>query len=227
MMLVLFDIDGTLLRTNGAGRTALARALSSLTDRPISTDGVSFSGRTDPAIFKDVLTENGLSPTEALLQQAIERYVETMQSTLSTNDVTALPQVADLLATLEERSDVQLGLVTGNVKPVAYEKLAMTGLTTYFPFGGFGSDHADRAKLPSIAAQRASSYTGHSFHPSERTVIIGDTVHDIHCGQTAGARVVAVCTGRYERDTLASHAPDLLLDTLPPTDAFLNSLFAS
>lgn len=227
MRLILFDIDGTLLRTHGAGKTAITRALSPLTDASISTAGVAFSGRTDPAIFEDVLAKNGLPTTKSFIDQAIERYVTTMQDTLTSNDVEVLPGVRTLLAELDSRSDVYLGLVTGNVKAVAYGKLACAGLHEYFPFGSFGSDHTDRDELPLIAARRASSFAGHTFRLDEQAVIIGDTVHDIRCGKAVGANVVSVCTGRYERETLTRHAPDLVLDTLRSSDAFIEYLLNS
>ena len=221
MTLLLFDIDGTLVQVNGTSRTAIAHALSSLTDRPISTDRVSFSGRTDPAIFESVLSRNGLSATDAVLTEIIEAYVEAMRDALTPADVEVLPGVRPLLSRLDEDPAVQLGLVTGNVEPIAYEKLSAHGLADYFPVGAFGSDHADRNQLPDIAIRRAADHTGHAFHAADRAVIIGDTVHDIECARAAGARAVAVCTGRYDRDELSRHDPDLLLDTLPAPETFL------
>ena len=221
MTLLLFDIDGTLVQVNGTSRTAIAHALSSLTDRPISTDRVSFSGRTDPAIFESVLSRNGLSATDAVLTEIIEGYVEAMRDALTPADVEVLPGVRPLLSRLDEDPAVQLGLVTGNVEPIAYEKLSAHGLADYFPVGAFGSDHADRNQLPDIAIRRAADHTGHTFHAPDRAVIIGDTVHDIECARAAGARAVAVCTGRYDRDELSRHDPDLLLDTLPAPETFL------
>lgn len=221
MTLFLFDIDGTLVRVHGRGREAVSEALSSLADQPVSLDGVSFSGRTDPEIIEAVLTHNGLPTTASMIEDVIATYVDTMQGLLGPADVEVLPGVADLLATLEAHPDVQLGLVTGNVEPIAYEKLAVHGLDEYFPFGAFGSDHAERNRLPDIATQRAVDHTGRSFQPADHAVIVGDTAHDIECARAAGARAVAVCTGRYGREELSRHAPDLLLDSLPKPSAFL------
>jgi phosphoglycolate phosphatase-like HAD superfamily hydrolase len=220
MKLLLFDIDGTLVRVNGRGREAINEALSSLTDHPISLDGVPFSGRTDPAIIEAVLAHNNLPTTDAMIAEVIATYVETMRGALRPADVEVLPGVADLLQELHARSDVRLGLVTGNVEPIAYEKLAVHGLDDYFPVGAFGSDHAERSRLPKLATQRAADHTSRTFRPAEHAVVIGDTPHDIECARAAGARVVAVCTGRYGRDDLSPHDPDLLLDTLSAPDSF-------
>lgn len=224
MHLLLFDIDGTLVRVNGAGRTAVMQALSSITDRPISTDEVPFSGRTDPAIFEAVLETNGVAPTEATVDEAIDAYVAALKSALTPADVEVLPGVPSLLSELDDHPDVHLGLVTGNVEPIAYKKLSVHGLDGYFPVGAFGSDHADRNHLPELATRRAAHHTGHSFRSAEHAVVVGDTVHDIECARAAGARSVAVCTGRYERTELLRHDPDLLLDTLPAPDSFLQRI---
>lgn len=227
MKLILFDIDGTLVHTHEVGQTAISQALSSLSGSPVSTSGVPFSGRTDPAIFEDVLAKNGLPTTKSFVADAIDRYVEVMRERLGPENVEVLPGVTSLLDELAERPDVQLGLLTGNVQPVAYKKLSSVGLDKYFPFGSFGSDHADRAQLPIIAVRRASSFTGRSFRLDEHTIIVGDTVHDIRCGQAVNAFVVSVCTGSYERDLLTQHAPDLVLDSLRHTDAFIEDVLDS
>ena len=221
MKLLLFDIDGTLVRVNGRGREAVTEALSSLTDQPISLDGVPFSGRTDPAIIEAVLTHNDLPATDAMVDEVIATYIETMQGALCPADVEVLPGVAPLLPRLHDHSDLHLGLVTGNVEPIAYEKLGAQGLADYFPVGAFGSDHAERNRLPALATRRATDHAGHSFRPDEHTIIVGDTPHDIECARAAGAHVVAVSTGNYGRDELSRHDPDLLLDTFPAPDAFL------
>ncbi|WP_103027321.1 HAD hydrolase-like protein [Salinibacter altiplanensis] len=226
MRLLLFDIDGTLVRVNGRGREAVNAALSSLMSQPISVDGVTFSGRTDPAIVEAVLTHNDLPATDAMIEDVISTYVETMRDVLTPADVEVLPGVSDLLTELHAHPDVQLGLVTGNVEPIAYEKLSAHGLDTYFPVGAFGSDHAERNRLPELATRRAAYHTGHAFHPHEHTVIVGDTAHDIECARAVGAQAVAVCTGRYGRADLSQHDPDLLFDSLPGPSAFLQQTLA-
>lgn len=224
MRLLLFDIDGTLIRANGVGRVALTRALREWADRPVSTNGVAFSGRTDLDIVASVLANNDLPTTEEMVEEAIRAYIHTMRETLSPNDVEVLPGVHQLLAVLDDRPAVHMGLVTGNVERIAYEKIAAHDLDAYFPFGAFGSDHADRNELVPIARRRAQSHVGHSFDSTDDIVIVGDTVHDIACARAVGARSVAVCTGRYERHELAKQNPDILLNTLRDTQQVLTHL---
>lgn len=224
MTLLLFDIDGTLVHANGTGRRALCRGISDWANQPITTDGVSFSGRTDPAIVEAVLQTNDLPTTQNAVNEALDAYIEAMSGTLTEDDVTVLPGVRDLLFALDDHDEVQLGLVTGNVEVIAYEKLAVHDLDGYFPVGAFGSDHADRDELPEIARRRASACTDYSFPSGDHLAVIGDTVHDIACARATSARAIAVCTGRYEREDLESQNPDVLVETLQPTNKVLNHL---
>lgn len=224
MILLLFDIDGTLVHANGTGRRALCRGISDWADQPVTTDGVSFSGRTDPAIVEAVLRANDLPITQNAVDEAVDAYVEAMSGTLTENDVTVLPGVRDLLVALDDHDEVQLGLVTGNVEAIAYEKLEIHDLDGYFPVGAFGSDHPDRNELPEIARRRASAYSDYAFPSGDHIAVIGDTVHDITCARATSARAIAVCTGRYEREDLESKNPDVLVDTLQPTNQVLNHL---
>ncbi|ARA91716.1 MAG: HAD family hydrolase [Bacteroidetes bacterium] len=214
MKLLLFDIDGTMLTTQGVGRQAVERALSTLTGEPVSAQGIPFSGKTDPQILREVLLAHGLTDVPApLLQEAVALYVEAMHELLVPERVRLLDGVRPLLEHLQTRPDVHLALLTGNVEPMAYLKLRAVGLDHHFAFGAFGSDHADRAELPPIAIRRARAHTGHTFHGPD-VVIIGDTEHDICCGRGVGAFSVAVCTGHFSRDHLATFGPDVLLDDL-------------
>ena len=133
----------------------------------------------------------------------------------------ARPGVSDLLARGYAQRERHLGLVTGNVEPIAYEKLSAHGLDEYFPVGAFGSDHAERNRLPELATRRAADHTGRAFRPHEHAVVVGDTAHDIECARAVGAQAVAVCTGRYGRDDLSQHDPDLLFDSLGDPSAFV------
>ncbi len=228
MKLLLFDIDGTLLRTNGVGRAAVERALSRVCGRPITTDGVAFSGKTDPQIIDEILQANDLAPdsTPALAEKALAAYEETAHEVFDSNAVRRLPGVRALLARLEAHPRVQLGLLTGNVESMAYRKLAAVSLDHHFAFGAFGSDHADRGRLPPVAVARARAHTGHPFEGRD-VVIVGDTEHDIRCGQSIGALSVGVCTVSYGRRALAAHAPDLLLDDLSDADGFVDAVLGT
>jgi phosphoglycolate phosphatase-like HAD superfamily hydrolase len=134
---------------------------------------------------------------------------------LQPSDITVLDGVIDVLASLGARPDTHLALLTGNLERTAWAKLKAAGLDSYFDWGAFGSDHHDRNQLPRIAAHRFQERTGRTF-PASRTVIVGDTEHDISCARFGGTWVIAVCTGRSDRQTLELHAPDLLLDSLAP-----------
>ncbi|MFB6247124.1 MAG: HAD family hydrolase [Salinibacter sp.] len=226
MTLLLFDIDGTLLQVTGGVHRAVAHAVSTVTGQTVSTEGVSFSGRTDPEIFHDVLRASGVAEPAPVLDDVIAAYVEAAQQTIRPADVELLPAIPALLSALSDRTDVFLGLLTGNVEPIAYHKLRGAGLPDVFSVGAFGSDDPDRAALPPIAVRRASSQAGRSFSLPD-TVIIGDTHHDIHCARAAGSRSVAICTGRYSRTELAPHAPDLLLDDFRDPHAVIQEILGS
>lgn len=211
-VLLLFDIDGTLLRVTGGSRGALVEAVSTVTGSSVSIDGVSFAGRTDPAIFRDVLEKNEISVAASDFNAILQTYAEVAQQIIQPTNVEVLPGVGRLLAVLDRRPDVSLGLVTGNVRSVANHKLEVAGLQDPFLAGAFGSDHAKRRSLPPLAMQRVADRTGIAFSRNV-TVVVGDTPHDIRCAKHSGLRSVAVCTGRPNRTALSACTPDLLLDT--------------
>ena len=220
MKLLLFDIDGTLLHANGSGRQAIEQALSETFERPISTEGVTFSGRTDPGIMRDILSQNSVPPTTPNIERAISAYESLVLNAGNPGDVTLIPGVRSLLDQLASRSDVTLALLTGNIRSMAFWKLQAVQLEPHFSFGAFGSDDGERRNLPPIAVRRAKEHTGRTFVGSD-VVIIGDTQHDIQCGRGIGAFSVGVCTGSYSRDDLAPHRPNALFDTLQDADAFI------
>ncbi len=225
MKLILFDIDGTILTTPGAGRKAVEQALSDVARRAIATRGVTFSGKTDRQIIREVLRHNDLPErdVDALLDRAVEAYTEAMHALLQGHHITVFDGLPALLERLRQSDDVLLGLLTGNVEPIAYYKLQLAGLDHFFSFGAFGSDHEDRNALPAIALARAHALTPARFHGHD-VVIIGDTEHDIRCSRVIGARAVAVCTGNYTHEDLSAHAPDCILQDLADLDAVLAAL---
>lgn len=224
MKLLLFDIDGTLLHAHGTGRTAIEQALSALCGCAITTDGVTFSGKTDPLIMRDILRANGLDADPLMVDEALAVYAQTAHNTFDPDAVHLLPGIASLMDRLVANATVHLGLVTGNIESMAYRKLNAVALDQHFAFGAFGSDHAERHRLPPMAVSRARDHTGHTFRGPD-VIIIGDTAHDIRCGQGIGATSVAVCTGRYTRAELAAHDPDVLLDDLSDADVFFDAVF--
>lgn len=222
MKLILFDIDGTLLTTNGAGRGAVESALSDLLGYPISTEGISFSGKTDPQILREVLKHNDVDPswTSSRFTEAVESFRQTMHRLFDPEGTDELEGASALVERLHSDERVQLALLTGNLHEMAYLKVGAIGLgQTHFPFGAFGSDNEDRNALPAVAAERASAHARRSFEAND-VIVIGDTPRDIECARAYGARVVAVATGHYDRETLAEHEPDVLLDSLADAEAF-------
>ena len=219
MKLLLFDIDGTLLRTNGTGRRLFEEVLTELCQRTISTAQVSFSGRTDPFILQETLEKAGLPPDEIqqLIPLALNLYID--RASYTPDDVQVLPGVRPLLDRLSHDPGVQLALLTGNLQHTAYLKLRSVALANYFPFGAFGSDHADRSQLPPIAVDRARQYNGHEVKGHD-IIVIGDSIHDIHCGRGVGAFSVGVASGLTSFETLAAQNPDMLLHDLVDHELF-------
>ncbi len=207
-MLLLFDIDGTLLRgATDAHRDALEAALREVHGIDAGqTRVISPAGRTDGEIARAILLDAGISAERIDEQAAAVRercclnYAHLCPPDLS---AAVLPGIPALLERLGTRSGVRLGLLTGNYEPVARIKLARAGIGRYFPAGqgAFGSDSEDRAALPAIARRRAGD-RGRP-HSREQTVVIGDTPRDIACARADGVRCVAVATGPYGLDQLA------------------------
>ncbi len=226
MRLVLFDVDGTLVSTRGAGRRALERAMRDVYGSAGAIDAYDFHGKTDPLIVRDLLTAAGKSreTIEAGFSSCFSRYLVHLEEEIGDGDqVTLYAGVKKVVEALATRQDVLLGLLTGNIEGGARLKLSPTGLLPYFKLGAYGSDSADRTALPAIAAQRARMLTGRAF-PGDAVVIVGDTPLDIECARAYGAWVAAVATGRHALEDLASHRPDFLFRDFSHTKAVLSAL---
>ena len=206
MKLVLFDIDGTLLWSDGAGRGAIRKALLSEMGTTGPIDDFRFDGKTDPQIVRDLMiaAEHPKANSEEHVQAVCDRYVELLSDELAdtSRNVRALPGVVKLLDSLEELPDLVVGLLTGNVLDGAKLKLRAAGIDfARFRVGAFGSDSAAREELPSFAAERAAELMG-ELPSGDQIVIIGDTPADVTCGAGVGARAIAVATGAYTVDEL-------------------------
>ena len=202
MRVVLFDIDGTLLWTDGAGRRAVHRALEDVFGAAPAA-GHEFDGKTDPQIVRELMRLAGIDDEtiNARLPDALDRYVACLAGELAGVDHSdkLYPGIAALLDALEPRDDVLLGLLTGNVQDGAMAKLSAVGLATHrFKVGAFGSDHASRPELPAIARERAESLLGHRV-PGHDVVVIGDTPADMGCGRGIGARDRMLCRSSGRR----------------------------
>jgi len=216
-IIALFDIDGTLLRAGGAGRRAVELALSEVLDEldeEVSLHAVEFAGRTDPWIVRTALMQYGVAAEDALVHDVLRRYVAHLPRELErASAFEVLPGVLSLLSELSNRDDLVLGLGTGNTEPAAYAKLARGGLESFFAFGGFGSDHAERPELLRTALHRGLERTGVEMEDA-RVVVIGDTPHDVAAARAIGARCVAVSTGGYEASALQAAGASVVVSDL-------------
>lgn len=214
---LLFDIDGTLIRGGGAGHAALSHALAEVFGYTGSTESIEFRGRTDPGIIRDLLTLAGLEPTPQRQEQLKAAYLAALPRTLRERSGVLLPGVPALLEALRDRAG--LGLLTGNSRAGAKHKLSYFGIDHHFAFGGFGDIHHDRDDVARAALEDAVRHYGRV--DLQRVWVIGDTPADVQCGRAIGARVAAVLTGWHSRQELEASEPDLLLDDLSDTGELL------
>lgn len=225
--LVLFDIDGTLIRSGRAGMRGMNAAFQRLHGREDALEGVQLAGRTDRAIVSDVLRALEIEPTPAAIEQLRDAYLDQLAAELQKPmpGSGVLPGVAPVLDALEARPDTGVGLLTGNFERGAAIKLGHFGLWPRFGFGAFGDAHVDRRDLVPLAIDRAERATGARV-PAWRVMVIGDTPLDIDCARAHGAISVAVATGPFARPQLEAARPDLLLDTLDDVAALLGAIAA-
>jgi phosphoglycolate phosphatase-like HAD superfamily hydrolase len=223
---LLFDIDGTLLLAPGLGRLHFEAALTGLCGRHVSAEGVSFAGRTDRSLAREMLLRAGYTDgIEQAISEVLDAYATRVEEGIDPADVRVLPGVRALLEALSLASHLHLGVLTGNLERTGQAKLAAASLDHYFDFGAYGCDHEDRNQLPLYARDRAQTALGRAV-ALDTLVVLGDTEHDVACGRAVGARTVGVCTGMVDHDSLRSAEPDLLLDDFRQTEAlwaFLDS----
>ncbi|HLZ44119.1 MAG TPA: HAD family hydrolase [Gemmatimonadales bacterium] len=233
MRLILFDIDGTLLWTNGAGRRAIHRALLDEMGTAGPIEGYRFDGKTDPQIVRELLALAGHPEcdSEDRITAVCRRYVDLLTAELAkpTQATKLYPGIKDLLDALEPyESDgrAMVGLLTGNVQHGAALKLRSAGLDpARFTVGAFGSDSHRRADLPAVAARRAAERTGRRF-TGDDLVVVGDTPDDVACARPMGARTVAVATGFFALPALRAAGATHVFEDLSDTQAVLAALFA-
>ena len=228
--LVLFDIDGTLLLTAGAGRRAITAALAEQVGDVSAFQHVRFDGKTDPQIVTELLQAAGHGPPHDSdrVEALCRRYVTLLETELQRPgaETTLMPGILELLSRLQGEESVLLGLLTGNMVDGAELKLRAGGVDPdIFAVGAYGSDSAHRAELPAIAAHRARPLLGRA--PSGAAVgILGDTPADIHCGRGIGARAIGVATGAYSVADLETHQPYAAFQDLSDTEAVVAAILA-
>ncbi len=224
--LVLFDIDGTLVLTGGAGIRAMNRAGESVLGLANLLSGVPVAGRTDWIILHDALKKAGHDLDEDLFERMREAHHEFLREEIllpgdGVKDV--MPGIRDLLPLLQSRDDIALGLLTGNFEEAARIKLGHFDLWDYFRCGAFGDDAADRNALVPFAVARARACGLGDFDYAE-VIVIGDTPSDVECANAVGAVPVAVATGTYSIDQLRKTGAPIVLEDLSDTEAFVRMI---
>lgn len=227
--LLLFDIDGTLVHTSGAGRRAIDAALQELFGWTAATAGIHFGGKTDPIIVREVFERRGEPAARAASEMAriVPAYLRHLEAELERgrDGCRSLPGTAALVEALAARTaDCVVALLTGNIEGGARRKLAACDLVwEAFRCGAFGDEGARRTDLLPVAAARARACTGRAFEARE-AVVIGDTPADIEVARAHGALAVAVATGASTREELVAHEPDVMLEDLADLDAVVRHL---
>jgi phosphoglycolate phosphatase len=226
-ILVLFDIDGTILLAHGAGRRAVHRAMRDVFGAT-GPEHHPFDGKTDPQIVHELGALAGIdaSVIEEGMTPALDRYYDYLEADITgaPQAVQLLPGVHALLDSLEARADIMLGILTGNIEPGASLKLRAVNIAPErFVVGAYGSDAPSRPALPAIAQARASKRLGDELHGS-RIVIIGDTPHDLTCGRSIGAHAIGVETGRFRAADLAPYQPLAVFADLTDTNAVVSAI---
>jgi phosphoglycolate phosphatase-like HAD superfamily hydrolase len=223
--LLLFDVDLTLVNTGGAGLRALDRACRKLLSVENAMDGVDPSGKTDPAIVREIFTRLRLdTDAEPHIKSVLESYLFFLREEVRLSPkYHVLPGIVDILDQISARGDVMIGLATGNIEPGARVKLERGSLNSYFSFGGYGSDSEDRAGLVRKGVEHAVAKLGSPIVAND-VFVIGDTPRDIDAGRAGGYKTVGVATGRYSTgDLVQAGATFVISDFREGRDQFLRS----
>ncbi|HEY2123504.1 MAG TPA: HAD family hydrolase [Chthoniobacterales bacterium] len=222
MKLLLFDVDGTLLKTQGVGRVAVCQAAKDVFEIEEDLIGITVAGNTDDRILSDILSKHGLTPTQENIDRFKEGYLERLSENLRTRPGYVLPGIVELLDAIDAIPWAK-GLLTGNMERGARIKLGAYGLSSRFEFGAFADDSTDRNELGPFAKKRAEARYGRTFDLKD-IFVIGDTPRDIACGRAFGAQTVAVATGQYRSEELMMHEPDFLFEDFASTAETLTAL---
>ena len=218
MITLLFDIDGTLLRAGNAGMQAVHQSLVEMFGE-VQESGLVVHGRTDHGIMTDVFAGIGRDYQQHR-NDFDQLYWSKLPEVMAKSGGELLPGVLQLLEKVSAESDMTMGILTGNARAAAGIKLQHFGIEQYFAFGGYGDHHSDRNQVASLAVENARLSLGNSFDPA-KVWVIGDTVNDIVCARSIGAKVVAVETGGGTRGELLEAEPDIVFKDLANHDEFL------
>jgi phosphoglycolate phosphatase len=222
----LFDIDGTLVATGGAGQRAMNRAFADVFGRLDVFARIELAGRTDSSILADAFASQEMTYDESHVRAFRERYLVCLQEEVPkpASHKRVLPGIVELLDALTPHPRVFLGLLTGNYADAAQVKLTHFDLWRFFRCGAFGEDHHDRNHLVPVALERARACGLGTHIQGSRVVVLGDTPRDVACAHAHGARCVAVATGGSDRDTLARAGADAVFDDFSDTVRVLDAL---
>ncbi|HEY3663470.1 MAG TPA: HAD family hydrolase [Chthoniobacterales bacterium] len=221
--LLLFDIDGTLIDSGGAGIQSLKDVLQKQFGISDDLRDIEIAGKTDTGIVHQILRKQKIAVDDATTTAFLDLYLEFLAEELPQRNGKILPGVKELLPRLRERPQNVLGLLTGNLERGAKIKLTHYGIWDFFEFGAFADDHHDRNQLGPFAQRRARERHAIDFADTEIDVI-GDTPHDIACGKAFGARTIAVATGNFTREQLAAHKPDRIVDDFAEVESVIREL---
>ena len=218
MIILFWDIDGTLLTTGRAGVPAWEAAVREVTGRDFQLSSIRVPGLTDFQIAVKTFELLGLDPHEDMIRRMVRRYEELLPESLPSRQGRVLPNVREILQHLRERQEVRSYLLTGNTRGGARAKLTHYELMDFFPDGAFAEDAGERSTIAARAldlARRAGPVG------DDAVFVIGDTPHDVHCANAIGARTIAVGTGGYTVEELEAHNPWRVFDELPPVEQFV------
>jgi phosphoglycolate phosphatase len=224
--LLLFDIDGTLLLSGGAGIRAMTRAFEEVFGVRDGFAGSDVAGRTDRFILSNALISAGVPDTPEQHHLFREAYVPLLREEIvkpATGRYGLMPGIQALLDHLRDQGSVHFALLTGNYEPAAYVKLGHFGIERFFGWGAFGEESTERDELARIALRRAET-RGLPAAAREQSVVIGDTPHDVTCARAIGARVLAVATGNFSEEDLRAAGADVTMPDLSDTDRALHAL---
>jgi phosphoglycolate phosphatase-like HAD superfamily hydrolase len=219
----LWDIDGTLIQSGGAGERALVVALREEFGIAGTLEDIELAGRTDPWIARRVLAKFTVPDTTENVSRYLGRYLRALPGEVNNPQARTLPGIRELLTAFKNRQDVAQGLLTGNLRRGAEIKLTHHDLWVHFEFGAFADDSETRDELGPHAVRRASAHHSVEFS-ADRVFVVGDTPHDIACGKIIGAQTIAVATGRFSVEELRACEPTAVFRDLSDTAAVLRLL---
>lgn len=224
--LFLFDIDGTLMDSGGAGTRSLGLAFRDVFAIENGFSGISMAGKTDIQIIKEGCSSHGIPVENGIIPSLLSRYVYHLRIEIRKSEKRVKPGIIEALKRLRTRKNCHIGLLTGNIEEGAKIKLGALGLDAYFAAGAFGSDDEDRGRLLPVAVRKFERLLDESI-PYGNCIVIGDTPRDVSCSKPYGALSIAVATGPYSYQSLRRTGADLVLPDLSNTEEFLSFCFAA